>query len=81
MKCQVLLLMVFMKNSFVYLQSFAELSSNDYEGTFKCYVTLFSSKFDLTHVFVTLFSGKADNPHPPWRYVTLEWPLSTAPAK
>ena len=28
------------------------------------------------YTFVTLFSGKAVIPHPPWHYVTLEWPLS-----
>ena len=53
--------------------------------TFKCYVTLFSWKFDPhpppryannveQYTIVTLFSGKADTPHPLLRYVTLEWP-------
>ena len=54
------------------------------KGPFKCYVTLFSWKFDPhpppgkannvePYIFVMLFSGKADT-HPLLRYVTLEWP-------
>ena len=56
------------------------------EGPFKCYVTFFSWEFDPQppprhannvepYTFVTLFLGKADTPHPPLHYLTLEWPL------
>ena len=57
------------------------------EGPFKCYVTLFSWKFDPhppprnannvePYTFVTLFSGKLDTPPPHLHlhYVILEWP-------
>ena len=50
--------------------------NNIHLGPFKCYVTLFSWKFDPhpppryannveLYTFVTLFSGKADTPPPP----------------
>ena len=47
------------------------------KGSFKCYVTLFTRKFDPHHPLVTLiFPGKlTPPPPPPRRYVTVEWLL------
>ena len=59
------------------------------KGPFKCYIMLFSWKFDPhppsrnannvePYSFVTLFSWKADTPHPLLRYITLEWPRANS---